>query len=149
MNNSFQFLVDNARAARDTAALAKETAYGLVRDCQATLNQLTNYRAEYLANAPTSRSEAVTANVLAQFHGFVARLEDAIHVQQTELSKRMAFAASASQRLIAHQKRLLSMEALVARQNAARRAKAALQEQRASDEFAARVGFRMTAGDAA
>ncbi len=149
MKNTFEFLVENARTVRDSAARANEAALGLVRDCQDTLNQLAQYRTDYLANAPTSRTQPVSPDLLAQYHGFVARLDAAIQVQQAELERRKLLATTATQRLMAQQKRLRSIEALIARQNAAQQARAAQQEQRASDEFAARCGFRMTAGGAA
>ena len=149
MKNTFEFLVNNARTVRDSAARANEAALGLVRDCQGTLNQLVQYRKDYLANAPTSRTQPVSPDLLAQYHGFVARLDTAIEVQQAELERRTRLAATATQRLMAQQKRLRSIEALISRQNAVQQAKAAQKEQRANDEFAARCGFRMTAGGAA
>lgn len=149
MKKTFEFLVDNARTVRDSAARANEAALGLVRDCQDTLNQLVQYRTDYLANAPTSRTQPVSPDLLAQYHGFVTRLDAAIQVQQAELERRTHLAATATQRLMAQQKRLRSIEALISRQNAVQQARTAQQEQRASDEFAARRGFHVTAGGAA
>ena len=149
MKKTFQFLVDNARTVRDTAARANEVALGLVRDCQGTLDQLARYRSDYLANSPASRTQAVSPDLLTQYHDFVARLDAAIQVQLAELERRKLLAATATQRLMAQQKRLRSIEALISRQNSVQQAKAARQEQRASDEFAARRGFSMTTGGVA
>lgn len=139
MKNSLPLLIDHARTARDQAAARNEVALAGVRESDATVERLEQYRLEYLSAPPGTAGKSVSALSLASFHDFVARLDMAIGLQKHESSRRSALAAQATQLLMEKQQRLFAFEALMARNNAAMQRVAARQEQRNSDEFAARL----------
>lgn len=144
MKKSLPLLIENARSARDVAARHNEVALAAVRESQATVANLEQYRSEYLAAAPGTATQPVRASSLASFHEFVGRLDIAIRIQKAESERRIGLASRATQNLVEKQQRLFAFEALMARHNIALTAAAARQEQRNSDEFSARL-FRATA----
>lgn len=148
MKKSLPLLIENARATRDTAARHNEAALAAVRESQMTVTSLEQYRSEYLAAAPGTATQAVSATSLASFHEFVTRLDVAIRMQKEETAKRIGLASRATQNLLEKQQRLFAFDALMTRHHLAVQASAARQEQRNSDEFAARA-FRATASGGA
>lgn len=144
MRKSLPLLIEHARTARDQAAGRNEAALAAVRESDATVERLEQYRLEYLSAAPGTTGNSVSALSLASFHDFVARLDMAIGLQKHESKKRSSLAAQATQLLMEKQQRLFAFEALMARNNAAIQQVAARKEQSNSDEFAARL-FRSNA----
>jgi flagellar protein FliJ len=148
VKKSLPLLIESARAARDVAARHNEVALAAVRESKGTVASLEQYRIEYLAAAPGTSTHPVSASSLVSFHEFVGRLDLAIRMQKDETERRVGLASRATQQLMEKQQKLFAFEALLARHHASQAATAARQEQRNSDEFAARL-FRTTAAGGA
>lgn len=124
-------------AERQTAAeklLAQ--AHARVNDARKTLDTLTHYRGEY-ANRWRTLTQADSA-ALANFRRFLHKLDDAISAQQLESNKCVDALHFAQQQWNETRRRTRSLELLIDRRQSVVIQRAQKQEQKNSDEFAAR-----------
>lgn len=142
MKQVLALLIERAREARDQLSAAARTATLAVQQAQATLHQLTAFRADYLNRSPTATVGGFSADRLHDWQRFMTRLDEALAMQREDVERRRQLEALRLQQLSDGQRRLMAFEALAARQAAERDRRQARQAQRDSDEFAARA-FRI------
>ncbi len=139
MKQALPLLIERAREARDQLSAAGPAATLAVQQAQATLQQLTAFRADYLQRSPTATVGGFSADRLHDWQRFMTRLDEALALQQEDIERRRRLEALRLQQLSEGQRRLMAFEALAARQAAERDRRQARQAQRDSDEFAARA----------
>ena len=143
MKEALPLLIERAREARDQLAAAARAATLAVQQGDATLQQLSTFRADYLRRSPTATAGSFSADRLQDWQRFMTRLDEAVEMQREDCERRRQVESLRQQQLSDGQRRLMAFEALAARQAAERERRQARQAQRDSDEFAARA-FRMT-----
>lgn len=139
MRQVLPLLIERALEARDQLAAAARAATQAVQQSQATLEQLTHFRADYLKRSPTGHVGDFSADRLHDWQRFMTRLDEAMAMQREDCERRRQVEALRIQQLAEGQRRLMAFEALAARQAAERDRRQARQAQRESDEFAARA----------
>jgi flagellar FliJ protein len=139
MDAVLPLLIERAQAARDRLAVeARQTAQAL-QQSHATLQRLQQFRAEYLARSPATRGTAVSPQALVDWQRFLARLDDAIRMQEQECEHRSQMDDARRRQLGEGQRRLMAFETLDRRRAAVREAALVRRAQRDADEFAARA----------
>lgn len=136
-------LIEGARLARDRQSVAVRTAVGMAEQARHTLDRLDQYRGECLARSPAVAGGMPDREMLLDYQRFVGRLDQAIGLQGHEHQVREGHLEAAQLKLLDHQRRLMALETLVKRRAAAKAVKAARQDQRDTDEFAARAVRRL------
>lgn len=139
MKQVLPLLIERALEARDQLAAAARQATQAVQQADATMLQLTNFRADYLGRSPTATVGSFSADSLHDWQRFMTRLDEALAMQREECDRRRQAEAQRQQQLAQGQRRLMAFEALAARQAAELGRRQARQAQRDSDEFAARA----------
>ena len=110
-----------------------------VRDeVETQLNSLVTYRDEYHARFTASAQEGTTAQTLRNFQAFVDTLDNAINQQRNLLVSANRRLEAAKPEWRAKKQKLGSYEVLAARGEAVEAKKEARNDQRSSDEYAAR-----------
>ena len=143
MDKVLPLLTEGALALRDRHAALVRAAARAVQQADATLAQLRQFRLDLLARSPAALGTATDAQALVGYQRFLARLDEAIVLQQQERALRLGRVEAAQQQLIEKQKRLTAFETLARRRAAERSIKETRRLQRDSDEYAARAVRRL------
>ena len=107
-------------------------------EVETQLNSLVTYRDEYHARFTASAQEGTTAQTLRNFQAFVDTLDNAINQQRNLLVAANRRLEAAKPEWRAKKQKLGSYEVLAARGEAVEAKKEARNDQRSSDEYAAR-----------
>jgi flagellar FliJ protein len=107
-------------------------------EVETQLNSLVTYRDEYHARFTASAQEGTTAQTLRNFQAFVDTLDNAINQQRNLLVSANRRLEAAKPEWRAKKQKLGSYEVLAARGEAVEAKKEARNDQRSSDEYAAR-----------
>jgi flagellar FliJ protein len=107
-------------------------------EVETQLNSLVTYRDEYHARFTASAQEGTTAQTLRNFQAFVDTLDNAIAQQRNLLVAANRRLEAAKPEWRAKKQKLGSYEVLAARGEAVEAKKEARNDQRSSDEYAAR-----------
>lgn len=142
MEHVLPHLIETARVARDRQAVGLRQAQQGVQQALATLERLTQFRADSLARSAAGTLGVTHTQALQQQQRFVSRLDEAVAQQREELALRQAHAETQQQELVKCQQRMLAFETLAKRRANERERKAQRLQQRQSDEFAARAAAR-------
>ncbi|TDF64408.1 flagellar export protein FliJ [Cupriavidus sp. L7L] len=128
-------------AQNDTDAAARELGrlQGSRTQAEQQLNQLTQYRHEYRARMQAVAAEGMTSSRWQDFSRFLDSLDQAIRQQTAALAKAEADLLAGRTRWQHQKRRLNSFDTLIARAEAREEQVAARREQRANDEYAARL----------
>ncbi|CAJ97154.1 Flagellar FliJ protein [compost metagenome] len=128
-------------AQNDTDAAARELGrlQGLRTQAEQQLNQLTEYRHEYRARMQVVAAEGMTSSRWQDFSRFLDSLDHAIRQQGAALAKAEADLLAGRNHWQHQKRRLNSFDTLIARAEAKEDQVAARREQRANDEYAARL----------
>lgn len=128
-------------AQTDTDAAARELGRLQVLRTQAELqlNQLTQYRQEYRERMQVVAAQGITSSRWQDFSRFLDSLDQAIRQQGAALAKAEADLLAGRNRWQHQKRRLNSFDTLIARAEARQEQVAARREQRANDEYAARL----------
>ncbi|MBP0619906.1 flagellar export protein FliJ [Cupriavidus consociatus] len=132
-------LADLAQNDTDAAARDLGRLQGLRTQAEQQLNQLTQYRQEYRARMQAVAAEGMTSSRWQDFSRFLDSLDQAIRQQTAALAKAEADLLAGRNRWQQHKRRLNSFDTLIARAEAREDQIAARREQRANDEYAARL----------
>ncbi|WP_439686691.1 flagellar export protein FliJ [Cupriavidus oxalaticus] len=132
-------LADLAQNDTDAAARDLGRLQGLRTQAEQQLNQLTQYRQEYRARMQAVAAEGMTSSRWQDFSRFLDSLDHAIRQQTTALAKAEADLLAGRNRWQHQKRRLNSFDTLIARAEAREDQIAARREQRANDEYAARL----------
>lgn len=111
-----------------------------LRSAQSTWTTLDTYRGEY-----AKRLRAISTSnkdTLGNYHRFLDKLTVALDTQQQDVNQAEQTVNEQQTRWFHTLRRLKSMELLRSRRAAAAQAKIMRQEQKQSDEFAARIAYR-------
>ena len=144
MDQVLPLLIESAEAARDRQAGALRQAQQAVQQAQDTLARLRQFRADCLARSAGGSLGRADAQSLGDYQRFVARLDQAIVMQQHEAQLRESRVVAAQQQLMQCQQKLLAFQTLTQRRARQREAVATRREQREADEFAARAFQRQS-----
>lgn len=134
-----QSLLQQAEAARDTAAQVLRQAEALVQQAEAQARQLQDYRGEFDQRWLARFRQSGTPELLHCHRGFGQRLDQAIHHQQlnsTQLGNRVQQARSV---LLAREQRVALVRKLMQRRQAEWQLQADRRDQRSTDEAAQRA----------
>jgi flagellar FliJ protein len=141
-------LLEQTRAERDQTLAEHQRRRAELQSAEAQAAQLAGYRDDYARRFGSSFQRSGALELMQCYQGFMTRLDGAAAQQRrnTELARSAADAAQA--RLLAAELRVASVDKLIER----RRAEAALaherREQKAGDEFAARMAWQRGAAAA-
>ena len=135
-------LLEQTRAERDQALAEHQRQQRAAQAAQAQAEQLAGYRSEYAQRFGTSFQRSGALELMQCYQGFMTRLDGAVEQQQRTVAHAAARADTAQAALLAVELRVASVEKLIER----RRAELALvqqrREQKAGDEFAARMSWQ-------
>src|SRR5581483_451936 len=93
-------LLDRERKRRDDARAAVQAALRNVEAQAQQAHGLTGYRVEYCAKWATQFQTAATIEILRSYHGFLARLDQAVAQQQQVVAHAQRQAELARQKLV-------------------------------------------------
>lgn len=130
-----------SRAEDETEEALRKLAQQLSgqRESESRLTLLARYRDEYRAKLNASTRTGVSAIQLSNFRTFLARLEQAVAQQQTDLSRWAGTVQQARMQWQEAERRARSYGVLNDRRADRARSIAARSEQKQNDEFAARA----------
>lgn len=129
-----QPLKRRADAAEEAAARQLQVAQDAWRHQQQRLHELCRFRADYRQAGTASTSAAQWSNRAA----FVARVEDAVQMQQCAVEQAERSVDAARERWIASRREVLTVEHLIEQARTRQRLAQDRQAQRGYDEIAAR-----------
>ncbi|WP_373377594.1 flagellar export protein FliJ [Cupriavidus nantongensis] len=132
-------LADLAQTDTDAAARELGRLQGLRTQAELQLNQLTQYRQEYRERMQVVAAQGMTSSRWQDFSRFLDSLDQAIRQQGAALAKAEADLLAGRNRWQHQKRRLNSFDTLIARAEAKQEQLAARREQRANDEYAARL----------
>ncbi|MCO4861168.1 flagellar export protein FliJ [Cupriavidus sp. WGlv3] len=132
-------LADLAQTDTDAAARELGRLQGLRTQAELQLNQLTQYRQEYRERMQVVAAQGITSSRWQDFSRFLDSLDQAIRQQGAALAKAEADLLAGHNRWQHQKRRLNSFDTLIARAQAKQDQVAARREQRANDEYAARL----------
>jgi flagellar FliJ protein len=136
-------------ADRDAALGAHRQALAALQAAERQAGQLDGYRRDYMQRYGAQPRQAGAIVVAQCYHGFMARLDDAVAQQGHALQRAIAQAEQAKQTLLAAEMRVASVRKLIERRVAEGQRVQARSEQKASDEFASRAAWQRLAGSGA
>jgi len=138
-------LLEQATGARDSALDQHRRALSAADAARRQGEQLSDYRKEYVRRFGTQPGRAGSVELLQCYHGFMARLDDAVS-QQVQLAAQAARRADdAKAALLAAELRVASVGKLIERRVAEAQARRERADQKASDEFASRAAWQRMA----
>ncbi|MBA3597368.1 MAG: flagellar export protein FliJ [Methylibium sp.] len=144
---ALQTLLEQAGAARDKALAAHRHALASVQAAQVQAGQLAAYRLEYADRFGKQFQQSGAIELLQCYQGFMSRLDDAVTQQGHVVTQAAARADDAKATLLAAELRAASVQKLIERRTAEVTLRSDRREQKATDEFAARVAWqRLAAG---
>lgn len=136
-------LLERAASERDQRLAALQTATALSQAARNQQGQLTDYRQAYQQRWTQSFSASTTSmNILGCYQSFGQRLDQAVTSQQHATQHADARVEQARKALAEAELRVASVRLLIERRQAEARRASERQQQRADDEFAARVHAR-------
>jgi flagellar FliJ protein len=131
-------LLEREKKRRDDARAAVQAALRNVEAQAQQAHGLTGYRLEYCAKWSAKFQTAATIEILRSYHGFLARLDQAIAQQQQVVVHAERQAELARQKLVEREIRVATVERLIERRQALLARIADRREQKNLDEMAAR-----------
>jgi flagellar FliJ protein len=102
------------------------------------LGELAGYKLEYQQRLAGSGAQGLHIHMLRDFHVFLRKLDEAIRLQENEVSQAQAHWESAHANWLALRQKVKAYEALASRHVAAENERQEKREQRVSDEAALR-----------
>jgi flagellar FliJ protein len=135
-NNSIKTLLNHAHSKVDEATRRLGELLAGEHACEVKLEMLVQYRHEYRSRFMQAARDGMGPDAWRNYSSFIAKLDEAIHLQQgiVEQSKRLT--ASGQQQWMHERNRMKAFDALSQRQTAQELRKHNKQEQSISDEHA-------------
>ncbi len=144
--NPLNTLADLAQDSTDKAARELGRLQGLRTQAEQQLNALTQYRHEYRARMQAIAAEGMTSSRWHDFSRFLDSLDHAIRQQNAALAKAEADLLAGRANWQQQKRRLNSFDTLIARAETREQQISARREQRANDEYAARIARQPASG---
>ena len=138
-HNPLNTLADLAQDSTDKAARELGRLQGLRTQAEQQLIALTQYRQEYRARMQAIAAEGMTSSRWHDFSRFLDSLDHAIRQQTTALAKAEADLLNGRANWQQEKRRQNSFDTLIARAQTREQQVSARREQRANDEYAARI----------
>ncbi|HVC49376.1 MAG TPA: flagellar export protein FliJ [Burkholderiales bacterium] len=135
---SLNFLIDHAEMMVQNAAKTMQGEKILFEEAKSKLLMLVEYHADYRSRLTSPDSKALSANAWRDFYLFLNKLEEAIELQNSLVSKYQKSYEEAVSEWNHVRQRHKAFLALQKRQHAAVRQKIGKREQKETDEYAAR-----------
>jgi flagellar FliJ protein len=132
-------LLEREQKRRDEQMAAVRAAVANVESQQQQSDGLTQYRTEYCAKWSAQFREAAQMEILRSYHGFLARLDQAITQQQSVVEHASRMVDAQRQRLIEREIRVATVERLIKRREAMLAKLADRRDQKNLDEMAQRL----------
>ena len=139
-----QLLLDREQKRRDEAKAAVRAAVQNAEAQQQQADGLTTYRTEYCQTWAAQFQQAARMEILVSYHGFLARLEQAITQQQAVVAHALRGVESARQRLVEREIRVATVERLIKRRQDLLAKVADRRDQKNLDELAQRLSSART-----
>jgi flagellar FliJ protein len=133
-----------AKTKSDTALAALGEALAAARTSAERLALLERYRDEYQARLSIAAREGLSTTELANYHAFLAKLDAAVNAAAADVKNRDAVAKADAARWQAARQQEKSFEVLAERRAEQARVHTERQDQKKSDELAARVSTTST-----
>ena len=141
-----QTLLEREQKRRDDAQAAMRAAQANVAAQQQQADGLTGYRSEYCRKWSAQFQQAASMEILRSYHGFLARLDQAVTQQQAVVAHAQRGVDAARQRLVEREVRVATVERLIQRRQALLARIADRRDQKNLDEMAARLSALRTHG---
>jgi flagellar FliJ protein len=138
-------LLEQATGARDSALDQHRRALSAADAARRQGEQLVDYRSEYVRRFRIQPGRAGRIELLQCYHGFMARLDDAVSQQAQIAAQAARRADDAKAALLAAELRVASVGKLIERRVAEAKARRERADQKASDEFASRAAWQRMA----
>ncbi len=138
-NFPLQRLLELAHERTDDAARRLGELIGAEKEDDRKLALLLQYRDEYQARFMDAAREGIGPDEWRNFSAFIARLDDAIEQQQRIVAEARDRTVAGQQAWIAERNRLKAFDALSQRHQKQQARKEAKQDQRLTDEHAAKL----------
>lgn len=135
-----QPLLDLAQTRTDDAARQLGELVAAERDLAQKLKMLEDYRHEYQGRFVDAARDGLSPDALRNYGAFLARLDDAISAQRRIVDQSRHKTAEGQQTWLAQRNRLKAFDTLSQRHQAEQLRDETRQEQKMSDEHAARRG---------
>jgi flagellar FliJ protein len=145
-HNPLNTLADLAQDSTDKAARELGRLQGLRTQAEQQLNALTQYRQEYRARMQAIAAEGMSSSRWHDFSRFLDSLDHAIRQQSTALAKAEADLLAGRANWQQEKRRQNSFDTLIARAETREQQVSARREQRANDEYAARIARQPATG---
>jgi flagellar FliJ protein len=134
-----QTLLERERKRRDEAMAGVRAAVHNAESQQQQADGLTTYRTEYCQKWAAQFQQAAQIEILRSYHGFLARLDQAITQQQSVVAHAQRGVDAARQRLVEREIRVATVERLIKRRETVLARIADRRDQKNLDELAQRL----------
>ena len=134
-----QTLLEREKKRRDEQMAQVRNAVANVEAQQQQADSLIGYRSEYCQKWSTQFQQAAQIEILRSYHGFLARLDQAISQQQSVVEHASRMVDAQRQRLVEREIRVATVERLIKRREAVLAKLADRREQKNLDEMAQRL----------
>ena len=141
-----QTLLEREEKRRDEQMAAVRAAVANAEAQRQQADGLTTYRDEYCQKWSTQFQKAAQMEILRSYHGFLARLDQAVTQQQAVVAHAQRGVDAARQRLVEREVRVATVERLIQRRQALLARIADRRDQKNLDEMAARLSALRTHG---
>jgi len=131
-------LLEKEQGKRDEAQTALRAANAHLEQQKAQGDGLANYRVEYCAKWSAKFQQGSSMEILRAYHGFMARLDQAIAQQHAVVAHARRGVDAARERLLEREIRVATVERLIQRRRELLARVADRREQKNLDEMAAR-----------
>jgi flagellar FliJ protein len=145
-HNPLNTLADLAQDSTDKAARELGRLQGLRTQAEQQLSALTQYRQEYRTRMQAIAAEGMTSSRWHDFSRFLDSLDHAIRQQTTALAKAEADLLAGRANWQQQKRRQNSFDTLISRAESREQQISARREQRANDEYAARIARQPASG---
>lgn len=135
---TLQLLLEKEQGLRDEAQAGVRTAVRQAEAAQQQLDSLAGYRMEYQKRWSAQFTQGATMEIVRCYHGFVARLDQAIAQQQGSVRMAQAGVENARKRLVEREIRVATVERLIQRRRELLARIADRRERKTLDEIAQR-----------
>ena len=132
-------LLERERKRRDEQMALVRNAVANVEAQQQQADGLTGYRSEYCQKWSAQFQQAARIEILRSYHGFLARLDQAITQQKSVVEHASRMVDAQRQRLVEREIRVATVERLIKRREATLAKLADRREQKNLDEMAQRL----------
>ncbi|MDB5799702.1 MAG: fliJ [Rhodocyclales bacterium] len=135
-SNTMKVLLSHAHTKVDEATRRLGELLASEHACEVKLEMLVQYRIEYRGRFMQAAREGMGPDAWRNYSSFIAKLDDAINLQQNIVDQSKQMTASGQQQWMHERNRMKAFDALSQRQVAQEQRKHNKQEQNISDEHA-------------